>query len=104
MKIGKKLIIYMLALTLGMLLLVNIGLFAVIADLKDNTQQMYDNLKTDAEQTIEEGLYAQDSDSLGVLADTQTEVTDSRLRIVAINFSNCGICPMFANSSNRQRT
>ena len=28
----------------------------------------------------------------------------SRLRIVAINFSNCGICPMFANSSNRQRT
>ena len=73
----------MLALTLGMLLLVNIGLFAVIADLKDNTQQMYDNLKTDAEQTIEEGLYAQDSDSLGVLADTQTEVTDSRLRIVA---------------------
>ena len=32
------------------------------------------------------------------------EAEISRLRIVAINFSNCGICPMFANSSNRQRT
>ena len=83
MKIGKKLIISMLALTLGTLLLVNIGLFAVIADLKENTQQMYDNLKTDAGQTIEEGLYALDSDSLGVIADMQTEVTDSRLRIVS---------------------
>ncbi len=73
----------MLALTLGTLLLVDIGLFAVIADLRDNTQQMYNNLKTNAKQTIEEGLYAMDSDSLGVIAEMQTEVTDSRLRIVS---------------------
>jgi len=83
LKIGKKLIISMLALTLGTLLLVDIGLFAVIADLKENIQQVYDNLKTDAEQTIEEGLYSLDSDSLGVIADMQTAVTDSRLQIVA---------------------
>ena len=73
----------MLALTLGTLLLVDIGLFAVINDLKENTQQMYSNLKTDAKQTIEKGLYAMDSDSLGVIADMQTQVTDSRLSIVS---------------------
>ena len=28
----------------------------------------------------------------------------SRLRMVAMSFSNFGICPIFANSSNRQRT
>lgn len=83
MKIGKKLIISMLALTLGTLLLAEVGLFAVIADLKETTRQMYGDLRTDAEQTIEEGLYSMDSDSLGVIADLQTEVTDSRLRIVA---------------------
>ena len=73
----------MLALTLGTLLLVNIGLFAVISDMKENTHLMYTDLRTDAEQTIEAGLYTQDSDSLGVIADMQTEVTDSRLRIVS---------------------
>ena len=83
MKIGKKLIISMLALTIGTLLLVHIVLFAVISVLKENTQLMYTDLRTDAEQMIEEGQYAQDSDSLGVIADMQTEVTDSRLRIVA---------------------
>ena len=83
MKIGKKLIISMLALTLGTLLLVNIGLFAVISDMKENTHLMYTDLRTDAEQTIEAGLYTQDSDSLSVIADMQTEVTDSRLRIVS---------------------
>ena len=83
MKISKKLILSMLALTLGTLLLAEVGLFAVIADLKEATRQMYGDLRTDAEQTIEEGLYSMDSDSLGVIADLQTEVTDSRLRIVA---------------------
>ena len=83
MKIGKKMIVSMLALTLGTLILLEVGLFIVIADLKDEIQQLYNDLRTDAEQTIEEGLYAMDSDSLGVIADMQTEVTDSRLRIVA---------------------
>ena len=83
MKIGKKLIISMLALTLGTMLLVYAGLYAIISDLRVNIQKLYEEIRTDAEQTIEEGLYAQDSDSLGVLADMQMEVTDSRLRIVA---------------------
>ena len=83
MKIGKKLIISMLALTLGTLLLVYAGLYAIIGNLRQNIQRLYEDIRTDAEQTIEEGLYAQDSDSLGVLADMQMEVTDSRLRIVS---------------------
>ena len=82
MKIGKKLIISMLALTLGALLLVELGLFAVIGNLKKTTEQMYDNLQADAGKTIEDGLYAMDSDSLGLLADMQTTVTESRLQIV----------------------
>ena len=73
----------MLALTLGTMLLVYIGFSAIIADLRGNIQKLYEEIRTDAEQTIEEGLYAQDSDSLGVLADMQIEVTDSRLRIVS---------------------
>ena len=32
------------------------------------------------------------------------EADISRLRMVAISFSNCGICPMFANSSSKHRT
>ena len=83
MKIGKKLIISMLALTLGTLLLTYVGLYAIIADLRGNVQTLYEDIRAKAEQTIEEGLYAQDSDSLGVLADMQMEVTDSRLRIVS---------------------
>ncbi len=83
MKIGKKLIISMLALTLGTMLLVYAGLYAIVSDLRGNIQKLYEDIRTDAEQTIEEGLYAQDSDSLGVLADMQMEVVDSRLRIVA---------------------
>ncbi len=83
MKIGKKLIISMLALTLGTMLLVYAGLYAIIGDLRGNIQKLYEDIRTGAEQTIEEGLYAQDSDSLGVLADMQIEVTDSRLRIVS---------------------
>ena len=83
MRIGKKLIISMLALTLGTMLLVYAGLYAIIADLRGNIQKLYENIRTGAEQTIEEGLYAQDSDSLRVLADMQVEVTDSRLRIVS---------------------
>ena len=73
----------MLALTLGMLLLAEAGLFLLIADLQEDTQELYTDLRSDAEQTIVEGLYAMDSDSLGVIADMQTEVTDSRLRIVS---------------------
>lgn len=83
MKIGKKLIISMLALTLGTMLLVCTGFYAIVANLQTNIQELYEDIRTDAEQTIEEGLYAQDSDSLGVLADMQMEVTDSRLRIVS---------------------
>jgi sigma-B regulation protein RsbU (phosphoserine phosphatase) len=83
LKIGKKLIISMLALTLGTMLLVYAGLYAIIGDLRGNIQKLYEDIRTGAEQTIEEGLYAQDSDSLGVLADMQIEVTDSRLRIVS---------------------
>lgn len=83
MKIGKKLIISMLALTLGTMLLVYAGLYAIVSDLRGNIQKLYEDIRTDAEQTIEEGLYAQDSDSLGVLADMQMEVVDSRLRVVA---------------------
>ena len=83
MKIGKKLIISMLALTLGTMLLVCIGLYAIIGNLRGNMQTLYEDIRAGAEQTIEEGLYAQDSDSLGVLADMQIEVTDSRLRIVS---------------------
>jgi sigma-B regulation protein RsbU (phosphoserine phosphatase) len=83
LKIGKKLIISMLALTLGTMLLVYAGLYAIIADLRGNIQKLYEEIRTGAEQTIEEGLYAQDSDSLGVLADMQMEVTDSRLHIVS---------------------
>ena len=83
LKIGKKLIISLLALTLGTLLLVYVGLYAIIADLREDIHKLYEEIRTGAEQTIEEGLYAQDSDSLGVLADMQMEVTDSRLRIVA---------------------
>ena len=82
MKIGKKLVIAMLALTLGALLLVELGLFAVIRELEKTTEQMYGDMKTNAGQMIENGLYAMDSDSLGLIADMQTEVTDSRLRIV----------------------
>ncbi len=82
MKIGKKLIISMLALTLGSMLLVGTGLYAIITDLRENMQKLYENIKTGAEQTIEEGLYAQDSDSLGALAYMQREVTNSRLQIV----------------------
>ena len=73
----------MLALTLGTILLVYAGLYAIIADLRGNIQKLYENIRTGTEQTIEEGLYAQDSDSLGVLADMQAEVTDSRLNIVS---------------------
>ncbi len=73
----------MLALTLGTMLLVYGGLYAIIGDLRENIQTLYEEIRTGAEQTIEEGLYAQDSDSLGVLADMQMEVTDSRLRIVS---------------------
>ncbi len=73
----------MLALTLGTMLLIYGGLYAIIGNLRDNIQKLYEDIRADAEQTIEEGLYAQDSDSLGVLADTQMEVTDSRLRIVS---------------------
>ena len=83
MKIGKKLIISMLALTLGTMLLVYAGLSAIVGTLRDNIHQQYEIIRTDAEQTIKEGLYAQDSDSLGVLADMQVEVTNSRLRIVS---------------------
>ncbi len=83
MKIGKKLIISMLALTLGTMLLVFFGFSAIISNLRGNIHTLYEDIRTDAEQTIEEGLYAQDSDSLGVLADMQMEVTDSRLRIVS---------------------
>ena len=83
MKIGKKLIISMLALTLGTMMLVYAGLYAIIGNLRENMQKLYENIRTGAEQTIEEGLYAQDSDSLGVLADMQREVTDSRLSIVS---------------------
>ena len=82
MKIGKKLIISMLALTLGTMLLVYAGLYAILVSLRGDVQQMYTDIRAGAEQTIEDGLYAQDSDSLGVLADMQIEVTDSRLRIV----------------------
>ncbi|MBQ7687655.1 MAG: SpoIIE family protein phosphatase [Clostridia bacterium] len=83
MKIGKKLIISMLALTLGTMLLTYAGLYAIIGNLQENIQRLYEEIRTDAEQTIEEGLYAQDSDSLGVLADMQMEVTNSRLQIVS---------------------
>ncbi|MCR5041568.1 MAG: SpoIIE family protein phosphatase, partial [Clostridia bacterium] len=83
MKIGKKLIISMLALTLGTMLLVYAGMYAVINGLRESIQQLYEEIRSDTEQTIEEGLYSQDSDSLGVLADMQVEVTDSRLSIVA---------------------
>ena len=83
MKIGKKLIISMLALTLGTMLLVFGGFSGIIGNLRGNIQKLYEDIRTDAEQTIEEGLYAQDSDSLRVLADMQVEVTDSRLRIVS---------------------
>ena len=83
MKIGKKLIISMLALTLVTMLLVCAGLYAIIGNMRGNIQKLYGSIRTGTEQTIEEGLYAQDSDSLGVLADTQMEVTDSRLRIVS---------------------
>ena len=83
MKIGKKLIVSMLALTLGTMVLVFVGLYAITGVLRGNIQKLYEEIRTGAEQTIEEGLYAQDSDSLGVLADMQMEVTDSRLRIVS---------------------
>ena len=83
MKIGKKLIVSMLALTLGTMLLVYGGLYAIIANLRADIQKLYEDIRAGAEQTIEEGLYAQDSNSLGVLADMQMEVTDSRLRIVS---------------------
>lgn len=83
MKIGKKLIISMLALTLVTMLLIGVGLSAIIKDLREDMQKLYENIKTDTEQTIEEGLYAQDSDSLGVLAKMQVEVTQSRLGIVS---------------------
>lgn len=83
MKIGKKLILSMLALTLGTMLLICIGLNAVVGGLRGNIQTQYEDIRTGAENTIEEGLYAQDSDSLGVLADMQVEVTDSRLHIVS---------------------
>ena len=83
MKIGKKLIISLLALTLGTLLIVFAGFYAIIGDLRGDIQTQYEKIRTGAEQTIEEGLYAQDSDSLGVLADMQIEVTDSRLGIVS---------------------
>ena len=83
MKIGKKLILSMLAVTLGTVLLVYVGLYVAIGDLRGSTQKLYEDIRSEAEQTIEEGLYAQDSDSLGVLADMQMEVTDSRLRIVS---------------------
>ena len=83
MKIGKKLILSMLAITLATMLLIYGGLYAIIAGLRGNVQKLYEDIRADAEQTIEEGLYAQDSDSLGVLADMQMEVTDSRLRIVS---------------------
>ena len=83
MKIGKNLILSMLALTVGTMLLVYGGLYAIVSDLRENIQTLYEEIRTGAEQTIEEGLYAQDSDSLGVLADMQMEVTDSRLRIVS---------------------
>ena len=73
----------MLALTVGTMLLVYGGLYAIVADMRENIQTLYEEIRTGAEQTIEEGLYAQDSDSLGVLADMQMEVTDSRLRIVS---------------------
>ena len=73
----------MLALTLGTILLVYVGFSAMTANLRGNIQTLYEEIRTGAEQTIEEGLYAQDSDSLGVLADMQMEVTDSRLRIVS---------------------
>ena len=73
----------MLALTLGTMLLTYAGLYAIIADLRGNIQTLYEEIRTGAEQTIEEGLYAQDSNSLGVLADMQMEVTDSRLHIVS---------------------
>ena len=73
----------MLALTLVTMLLVYAGLYAIIGNLRGNIQRLYEDIRTGAEQTIEEGLYAQDSDSLGVLADMQMEVTDSRLRIVS---------------------
>ncbi|MBR0510594.1 MAG: SpoIIE family protein phosphatase [Clostridia bacterium] len=83
MKIGKKLIISMLALTLGAMLLVYAGLYVIVGNMRGNIQKLYEEIRTGAELTIEEGLYAQDSDSLGVLADMQMEVTDSRLRIVS---------------------
>ena len=73
----------MLALTLGTMLLVYGGFYGIIGHLRGNIQKLYEEIRAGAEQTIEEGLYAQDSDSLGVLADTQTEVTDSRLRLVS---------------------
>ncbi|MCR4683132.1 MAG: SpoIIE family protein phosphatase [Clostridiales bacterium] len=83
MKIGKKLILSMLALTLCTMLLVFVGFSAITGNLRESMQTLYEDIRTDAEQTIETGLYAQDSDSLGVLADMQMEVTDSRLRIVS---------------------
>ena len=61
MKIGKKLIISMLALTLGTMLLVCVELYAIIGNLQDNIQTTYGDIRTGAEQTIEEGLLAQDS-------------------------------------------
>ena len=73
----------MLALTLGSLLLVEVSLFVLISGLKNDIQEMYTHLRSGAEKTIEEGLYAMDSDSLGVIADMQTEVTNSRLSLVA---------------------
>ena len=73
----------MFALTLGTMLLVSVGFSAIIGSLRESIHGVYEEIRTDAEQTIEEGLYAQDSDSLGVLADMQMEVTDSRLHIVS---------------------
>ena len=73
----------MLALTLVTMLLIYAGLYAIVGNMRQNIQKLYEDIRTGAEQTIEEGLYAQDSDSLGVLADMQMEVTDSRLRVVA---------------------
>ena len=90
----------MLAITLATMLLIYGGLYAIIAGLRGNVQKLYEDIRADAEQTIEEGLYAQDSDSLGVLADMQMEVTDSRLRIVsdAVKQALC-----FAGGSSKLR-
>ena len=71
MKIGKKLIVSLLALTLGTLLIVYAGFYAIIGNLWGDIQKLYEEIRTGAEQTIEEGLYTQDSDSLGFLADMQ---------------------------------